>query len=629
MGRTERPSRTHHFWVTAKVLLRYKRAIALVLMTAAISAACFGAGISLIMPIMELLIEQKQDLSLLVYDKIGGGPSGGDAVNDQIGNAIASVIPADQFHAFAMVIGILLVLTVIGAASQFLYGVVALAVAQRGALVWRNRLFDRLIMAPLSRTMYSGNADRVSRLLLDTSTLAVGYRAVVARSVVEVLKILAALTAAFVINWQLSLIALVTAPLIGGLSAYFGRRIRKAARRVLEEISQLVRVANEVLGATAVVKVHHAEPYERRRFRAVSRRMYDEEIAMRQARALASPVNEMLSLIAVGLVATVAAWHIFRTDTRASEFVAVLGALIAAGASIRPLINMYNEIKEADAGAERVLEAMDTPTEPLRVHERRRLPRLPRHARDIVFEDVTVTYPNAERSAIRDINLHIPHGRRLAIVGGNGSGKTTLLSLLPRLIDVTEGRVLIDGVDIAGVNLRSLREQIGVVSQKGVLFKGTIAENIAYGRRWTPQDEVERVARAAFAHEFITQLPGGYEYELHEQGAGLSGGQRQRLCIARAMLRDPAILILDEATSQVDVDSEEKINEAIRRFSAGRTTLVIAHRLTTVIDADAIVVMDAGRIVAEGVHRQLLETCETYRILTQTQLDAGRASPRT
>ena len=219
-----------------------------------------------------------------------------------------------------------------------------------------------------------------------------------------------------------------------------------------------------------------------------------------------------------------------------------------------------------------------------------------------------------------DVTLDVEHGQLLAVVGPNGSGKTTLVSLLPRLLDPCEGHVIIDGVDVATASLRSLRDQMAVVTQQSVIFEGTVADNIAYGHRHVSLKQIVSAARTAHADRFIEEMPQAYQTILGEDGSGLSGGQRQRICIARAVLRDPAVLILDEATSQIDAESEAQINEALDQIRRGRTTFVIAHRLSTVIDADRIVVMDEGRIADMGCHDELLRRCALYRTLTRTQL---------
>jgi ABC-type multidrug transport system fused ATPase/permease subunit len=306
-----------------------------------------------------------------------------------------------------------------------------------------------------------------------------------------------------------------------------------------------------------------------------------------------------------------------------------------AGASLKPLTGLINDIQGSKAAAGRIKELMDAMPEP--GHDSS-LPRLKRHQDALEFRDVTFTYPGGARPALDHISLTVRHGQRVAIVGPNGSGKTTLLALVPRLFEPdagmgngtvngraprpahAHGAVLIDGQDIREVSVRSLRRQIGVVTQETVLFRGTIRSNISYGAEDVSPEAIEAAARLARADDFIRTLPQGYETKVGEQGLTLSGGQRQRIAIARAILRQPSILILDEATSMIDADSEAKIGEALAEFSQGRTSLIVAHRLSTVINADRIIVMDQGRIVDEGTHAELLERCPIYRLIAQNQL---------
>jgi ABC-type multidrug transport system fused ATPase/permease subunit len=320
------------------------------------------------------------------------------------------------------------------------------------------------------------------------------------------------------------------------------------------------------------------------------------------------------------LITCASAYLIVRHGKDAANFVSVLTALALGASELRPMTNLSNQIAEAAAAADRMQEVLNMSVEPVGVDDRAHLPILPRHGKTVSFENVSYRYPGQVDAALQDVSLSIDHGQTVALVGPNGSGKTTLMSLLPRLIEPEAGRVLIDGVDIATVNLRALRQQLAMVTQQNVLFEGTIAENIAYGRRYEPMDRIVAAARDAFADDFIRELPEGYDTRLGEGGTGLSGGQSQRLCIARAILRDPAILILDEATSQIDADSEAKINQALRHISRDRTVFVIAHRLSTVVSADMIVVMAEGGIAEKGTHAELLEASSIYRTLNQTQL---------
>jgi len=288
----------------------------------------------------------------------------------------------------------------------------------------------------------------------------------------------------------------------------------------------------------------------------------------------------------------------------------------AAADSVRKTSGIWNRVQEANAASERVFSVIDTPVE----FEVPGAVELPPLKSKVEFRAVVFTYPGSSSPVLKGINLTVSAGHNVAIVGPNGSGKTTLANLMPRFYDPDSGQVLIDGKDIRDATLRSLRSQIGMVTQDVVTFNDTIATNIAYGKPGATEREIIAAAKRSFAHEFISPLPDGYDSEIGEQGAGLSGGQLQRIIIARAILNDPAILIFDEAMSQVDADSEAKIHKAIEEIMQDRTSFIIAHRFSTVITADVIVVMDDGKIVAQGQHEELIQTCPLYQSLYETQL---------
>lgn len=616
------------FWKTTAELLRYKKQLAVALTGALVSAACFGAGLSMLLPVFSLFFDSNlADNEHPLKALIDGALVKEDAYAWKVDLAawLNGHVPDDIFKSFVVIMGIIAVFTVVGSIGRYIHQLVSITVTQQVAVTWRDRLFRKLIDAPVSHFLGQNASDHASRAMFDTGVLSRGHLAVLGKALPEILKGIAAVILALCLDYQLTLLALIAAPLSGIVLQRFGKVIERASRRALQQQSGMLKTVNEVLGALHVIKTHGAEGYERRRFRRLNRRLFDEQMKMRQARALASPVIETLGLFFVLAAALVAAWYVFKQDVDPATFLLVLIALGAAGASLKPLTALHTQIKEADAAAKRLIEGAAIDGEPISLADRADLPILARHHASIAFEGITYAYRGADTPALHDVSLAVKHGQTVAIVGGNGSGKTTLLNLLPRLTAPGAGRVLIDGTDIAGVNLKSMRRQIAVVPQQSVLFEGTIADNIAYGRLDAKRDEIVAAATAAFAHEFVTTLPDGYDTVLGEGGSGLSGGQKQRLCIARAILRDPAILILDEATSQIDADSEAKINRALDSFRAGRTTFIIAHRLSTVVDSDMIVVMDAGQIVDRGTHAELLGRCDVYQTLTQTQLQPAQA----
>jgi ABC-type multidrug transport system fused ATPase/permease subunit len=303
-------------------------------------------------------------------------------------------------------------------------------------------------------------------------------------------------------------------------------------------------------------------------------------------------------------------------DLDASEFLTLVALLGAAGESIRKGSDVWNKLQQTNAAGERIFDTLDKAVE----SEKPDAVKLPRLSSKIEFRNIVFTYPNSDQPVIDGINLTVEAGHNIAIVGPNGSGKTTLLNLLPRFYDVDSGAILIDGHDIRDCTLHSLRSQIAMVTQRTVTFNDTITTNIGYGRPGATMDQIITAAKRAYAHEFITQLPNGYDTVIGEQGTGLSGGQLQRIVIARAILKDPPILVFDEATSQIDAESEAKIHNAIEDIMHNRTSFIIAHRFSTIVSADLIVVMDKGRVVAQDRHEELIKSCTLYQSLYETQL---------
>jgi ABC-type multidrug transport system fused ATPase/permease subunit len=350
--------------------------------------------------------------------------------------------------------------------------------------------------------------------------------------------------------------------------------------------------------------------------------------------AASGPILESLTLLLAGAIILVAAYMVLRTQPQSlspTAFLTVMACLAGMADSLRKVSKLNNSLQRSNAAATRIFEMMQLPIERRRtvastgrtnVDSTDGVVRLKPFDREIRFENLTFTYPGANTPALDEVNLAVPKGQSVAIVGRNGSGKTTLLALLPRFYEPQEGRILLDGVDIRQGNLRSLRSQIGIVTQDSVIFPGTILQNIAYG---VPESQIEReraidAARRAFAHDFILEKLEGYDTVLGEHGAQLSGGQKQRICIARAIYRDAPILILDEATSQIDAESEHLIQQAIESLMHDRTVFVIAHRFSTILSADMIVVIDRGRVIGQGTHDQLIQTCPIYLQLYERQL---------
>ena len=606
------------FWHFARRLLRRRRLAAGTLVFSVLSAAGLAAGLVAIGPLLELILARGEDSNLrtAVAAKLAALPW----LAQLVPAGLVDLLPTDRFTGVAVVIGALCALTVLGALANFAHQFCSLTLSMVTVAELRLEVFRHALRLPLGNVVRRGPADLVTRVVRDTAELERGFSALTSKALAQVTKGVAAFAAAVWFDWRLTVVAVVVAPVIGVVLRKFGKRITRGSRNTLRAYEELLRNTNESLQGLRGVKSATAERISRRRFGRANRAVVHEDRRVRLARAIASPLVEALAVFAIAGLALLAAHEILSGRMSFERFLLSLGALGVAGGSLRPLTGLLNDIQAASAPAERIAEVLSTPAEGLRERD---LPALPRHARGIDFDAVRFRYEGAERDALRGVSLSIRHGEFVAIVGPNGCGKTTLASLLVRLFDPSEGCVRIDGIDVQGASLTSLRRQIGVVQQDALLVRGTIRENVALGAE--QHHDESRLARAlelAHAAKFVSELPKGLETALGEGGSGLSGGQRQRLAIARALLRDPAVLILDEATSQIDAESEAQIAAAIEDFRVGRTTIAIAHRLSTVRTADRIVVMEQGGVADIGTHAELLARCELYQRLVQTQLVA-------
>ncbi|MBT8486657.1 MAG: ABC transporter ATP-binding protein/permease, partial [Phycisphaerae bacterium] len=532
---------------------------------------------------------------------------------------LIDLLPDGRFGGVVLIVAVIALLTVLGAAFNFLHQYLSLTVATHTAAHARERVFRTAMFMPLIKVTQRGASEFVARILQDSVAVQRGLIALMSKAVAQSTQAVVLFLVAVFTGRSLTIAALVILPLLAIVIRKIGKRIRRAHRGALERQEDLLRVATESVQGLRAVKANTREAATIRSFAAINRDVVREELRARIARAASSPFMETIAVFAVGALVILAARAIIGGTLTIERFVIALGALAIAGSKLKVLAGLVNEMQAASAPARRLMEIMDEASEETGAPR----PPLARHATSIRFEDVGLTYPGATEPALSAVTLAIGHGERIAIVGPNGCGKTTLLSLLPRLLVPDTGRILIDDVDIATISLASLRGQIGVVTQETFLFRGTIAENIGFGVESATDEQIRAAARRAHADEFVRAIPGGYDATIAERGASLSGGQRQRLAIARAILREPAILILDEATSQIDAESETHIAAAIAEFGSGRTVLVIAHRLATVLDADRIVVMDRGRIVDEGTHDALLGRCPLYGRLSQNQLIAA------
>lgn len=539
---------------------------------------------------------------------------------------IDTYLPDDPFQTLAVLVAVFLVLTVVKDSFMVLSTILASRAAQLASFNLRKQFYRRTLRMDLASFNESGTSDLLSRFTYDLDNLAGGIQTLFGRAVREPLKMISCLIVAAYICWQLLVLSLVVAPLAGLLIGLLAKTLKRANRKALEEMSSLYRILIETFTAIKVVKAFTMERSERRRFHATSKKYYKKAMRIAIVDALVNPVTEVMGITIICTAILCGAYltretHLFGIKMcdqplSVSALMAFYFSLAGVSDPARRLAEVFNRLQRAAAASDRVYEMLDR--EP-RVVEPPSPRVLGRHHRELAFEGVSFHY-SPSQSVLQGIDLRIPFGETIAIVGPNGCGKTTLANLIPRFFDPIAGRVLLDGVDVRDLRLRDLRSQIGLVTQETLLFDDTVLNNIRYGCPHASREQVIEAAKQAHAHKFIEQkLESGYETIVGQSGGRLSGGQRQRIALARAILRDPAILILDEATSQIDLESEQLIHKVLEQFIRHRTTIIISHRLATLALADRIVVMSSGQITDLGTHEQLLGRSELYRRLHQAQ----------
>jgi ABC-type multidrug transport system fused ATPase/permease subunit len=607
--------RNSAFWHFAQRMLKRRGLAVGTLVFSVISAGGLASGLVSIGWVLELILgkDPAVNLSTITTKALADHPQFARFVPD----ALVSLLPTDRLAGVAVILGALLLLTLVGALANFLHQYCSLTLSMVTASEIRLDAFRHALRLPLATVLRRGPAEIVSRVTRDTAELERGFSALTSKALAQVTKGVGAFAAAVWFDWRLTIVAVVVAPIMAAVLRKFGKRIVRGSRNTLKAYEDLLRNSNEAMQGLRGLKTATAERVARRRFASANRTVIREDRRVRLARSISTPLIEVMAIVAIMALALLAAHEILEGRMKFDNFLMSLASLGVAGGSLKPLTGLLNDIQASAAPAERILEIMAIPAEGMRERE---LPELPRHRSSIEFKAVRFRYEGADRDALRGVDLNIAHGEFIAIVGPNGCGKTTLASLLVRLFDPTEGSVRIDGFDLEGVSLRSLRSQIGVVPQEPLLIRASIRDNVTLGIDRVDERALARAMELAHADRFVAALPQGIDTMLGEGGTGLSGGQRQRLAIARALVRDPSVLILDEATSQIDAESEAQISAAIDGFRAGRTVIAIAHRLTTVRSADRIVVMDDGAVVDAGPHAELFGRCDLYRRLVQTQL---------
>ncbi len=433
--------------------------------------------------------------------------------------------------------------------------------------------------------------------------------------ITEGVTLVGSLVSMILLDWKLTLVTLVIVPVVLGIINIFGKRLRLAGHDVQGRIADITSLLQETISGIRVVRSFARESHEVKRFENENQRNFRAVMRATKLTSLLSPMVEFSAAIAVTVILWYGGYSVVTGVISAGSLIAFLIYAINLSNPVKRLSQVYGNIQKAMAAGDRVFAILDT--EPT-VKEKPNAKPLPEVTGQVEFDHVSFSY-DGEKNAITDLNLNVDPGQIIAIVGPSGAGKTTVANLLPRFYDVTEGALRIDGTDVRDVTFQSLREQIGLVPQDTMLFNATVKDNILYGRLDATDDEVYAAAKAANALEFIDKLPEGMQTMVGERGNSLSGGQRQRIAIARAILKNPKILILDEATSALDTESEKLVQEALERLMKGRTAFVIAHRLSTIKNADRIVVLKQGRIEEFGTHEQLLDRDGLYSHLYSVQ----------
>ena len=519
-------------------------------------------------------------------------------------------------QAIVFIILVMAVVTIIRCIARFYQQYLAAKVVQISIAKLREDVFAHIMEMPMGFFSTRGTSDTVSRMLGDTAGTGKGVNILLGKALREPLKAIGTLAGAMVINYKLTLIFMAVAPATIGLGAWLGKRVRKITKRSLRSGAIMLGKVQGVIGALGVVKVYNHQNHESQTFRTINRKFLKQTLRIAKVDAGTGPIMEVLGMMAGSAALLVGVHWVTNSDMDPSSFFGLLIFLGVTAESVRKTSDIWNKVQSANAASERVFELVDEAAE---LEEAGAVELAPLKNK-IEFCNVSFTYPGSKEPGLKGINLTVKACQTIAVVGANGSGKNTLVNLLPRFYNTDSGEIFIDGQSIRKGTLQSLRDQIGMVTQQVITFNGTIAENIGYGKSDATREEIIAAAKRSFSHEFIEPLPDGYDTMIGEHGSGFSGGQLQRIVIARAVLKNPPILIFDEAMSQVDADSEAKIHKALSELTHDRTCFVIAHRFSTVISADTIVVMNKGQIVAHGRHEELVKNCSIYKNLYETQL---------
>jgi subfamily B ATP-binding cassette protein MsbA len=570
-----------------------------------LAAILDGLTLALLIPFLNTLFDQP------------ALPLGGSGLSDLLRNTIGLLLdPADKMGSLRNVILIIITLLLLKNFLSWFAAQLGASLQEYVTRDLRTAVYNHIVQLPLSYFQRTKTGQILSRVIADTAETRLVLTQIVTSSLQNLTLVISYFVFLFLISWEMTLMAFGIVPVLGIALAPLLRKLRKGNRRKGTQQGEMTSVVQETVSGIRLVKSFGAETVEKERFAEASNRYAKLSVRLTRIAQLAAPVTEVIGTTVATLLLWLGAREVLvEKEMSGADLIAFLLYALRMLQPIKHLSQLPTTAQSSLAAAERLFDVLDAPSESQTDSGRIKTATL---ERDIRFENVSFAYES--NLVLTDVSFVARKGEVVALVGASGAGKSTLVDLIPRFYSVTAGRITIDGVDIRDLTLPALRSLTGIVSQDTVLFNDTVRNNIAYGSdRTSTDDQVEAAARAANAHNFISELPDGYSTLLGERGTRLSGGQRQRLAIARALLRDPPILILDEATSALDTESERLVQEAVDRLLEGRTVFVIAHRLSTVVHADQILVMDRGEIIERGTHAELVATRGAYHRLYTLQ----------